>query len=256
MPVVLHTVVAVQSHIGHVRQSNQDAWSYSASAGVFVVCDGMGGVAGGDVASQLAVEAFLEHLSAVPSGQRSPRTITQAVCAANRRVQARAARDRQLHGMGTTLVSLIVQSSESRQKPGQASGHGIFVAHVGDSRCYRLRRGTLTRYTEDHSLIAEQLRMGVVTEEQAAFSPVSHMITRAIGTRRGVLPEVQSLTAEEGDLFLLCTDGLTRELPDAAIEILLKRPGPSLETRTQSLIEAALAAGGRDNVTALLVEFG
>ena len=242
MPVALHSVVAAASHTGSVRLTNQDAWSYSLEAGLFVVCDGMGGAAGGEVASRAAVEAFLEHLGAVGEAERSVKAIAQAVCAANRRVHARAAHEPALHGMGTTLVALVACEEST-----------VAVAHVGDSRCYRWRQGALTRLTEDHALIAEQVRMGVLTEEQAARSPMRNVITRAVGTRRSVLPEVRMLAAEPGDVFLLCTDGLTREVPDAALGVLLGRAG-SLEERNAGLVEAALRAGGRDNVTALLVE--
>jgi serine/threonine protein phosphatase PrpC len=236
---------AAVSHVGLVRRTNQDAWSYSADAGVFAVCDGMGGAAGGEVASRLAVEAFLESVRAIPEEQRSGRVITQAICAANRLVHARGTAEKSLRGMGTTLVALI------------ARGRGrLAVAHVGDSRCYLFRSGVLSRCTEDHSLVAEQLRMGVLTEDAAAVAPLGHVITRALGTRRVVEPEVRTLQAEPGDLFLLCSDGLTRELPDVAIAVLLGRPGDSLEARAEALAEAALQGGGRDNVTCLLVAVG
>jgi hypothetical protein len=121
------TVVAA-SHVGRVRRKNQDAWSYSLAAGVFVVCDGIGGAAGGEVASRAAVDAFVEHLGAVPLAQRTTRAIVQAVCLANRRVLARAVAEPVLRGMGTTLVGLVACSSQ-----------GFAVVHVGDSRCYRWR---------------------------------------------------------------------------------------------------------------------
>ena len=242
MPVALHLAAAAQSDVGSVRHANQDAWSYSVEAGVFVVCDGMGGAAGGEIASRTAAEALLEHLSPLLPSHRNARAIAQAVCGANRRVHTRAAHEPALQGMGTTLVALVCRE-----------GGSIAVVHVGDSRCYRLRRGTLARLTDDHSLIAEQLRMGVLTEEQAAASPIRNVITRAVGTRRSVAPEVQLLETEPEDLYLLCSDGLTRELPDAAIEILLRRPAPTLEARNATLVAAALAAGGRDNVTSMLV---
>lgn len=240
---VLHAAAA--SHTGLVRRANQDAWSYSLEGGVFAVCDGMGGAAGGEVASRIAAEAFLEHVSAVGEEQRSSRAIGQAICAANRRVHMRGASEPALRGMGTTLVALV------------ARGRSRFaIAHVGDSRCYLLRAGELVRCTEDHSLVAEQMRMGVLSEEAAASAPLRHVITRALGTRRSVEPELRTMPVEPGDLFLLCSDGLTRELPDAAIAVLLRRSAASLEARSEQLVQAALGAGGRDNVTALLVEVG
>ena len=242
-PVVLHA--AAVSHVGLVRRTNQDAWSYSADAGVFAVCDGMGGAAGGEVASRLAAEAFLESVRATPEEQRTSRSITQAINAANRLVHTRGNTQKSLRGMGTTLVALV------------ARGRGrLAVAHVGDSRCYLFRAGELMRCTEDHSLVAEQLRLGVLTEDAAASAPLGHVITRALGTQRVVEPEVRTLQADPGDLFLLCSDGLTRELPDAAIAVLLARTAETLETHAEALVEAALQGGGRDNVTCMLVAVG
>ncbi|WP_233581317.1 PP2C family serine/threonine-protein phosphatase [Acidipila sp. EB88] len=241
MSIALHPTATALTHVGQVRRTNQDAWSYSLEAGLFAVCDGMGGMAGGEIASQIAVEAFVEHLAPVPEAQRTARLVTQAVCAANRRVQARAAHERALQGMGTTLVALAL-----------CAANKAAIVHVGDSRCYRWRHGSLEACTEDHSLIAEQIRNGVLTEAQAALSPMRNVITRAVGTRRSVLPEVQMLLLEPGDVFLLCSDGLCRELPDAAIAGLLRGDAP-LPERNRALVEAALAAGGRDNVTSMLV---
>lgn len=245
MPVLLHIVVAAASHAGQVRHSNQDAWSYSLDTGVFVVCDGMGGAAGGEIASRAATEAFLEHLATLNEAQRTPEAIMQAVGAANRRVYGRAAQEPALHGMGTTLVGLVAHGE-----------HEVAVVHVGDSRCYRWRGGELKRCTEDHSLMAEQLRMGVLTEEEAAQSPMRNVITRAVGTRPAVEPEIRMLPVEPGDVFLLCSDGLTRELGDAQIAEVLARKGQSLEEKNTALLQAALAAGGRDNITTLLLKMG
>ena len=241
---------AAASHTGRVRRTNQDAWGYSLEAGLFVVCDGMGGAAGGEVASQCAVEAFLEYLNPALRMERTSKGIERAVGAANRRVHGQAAAETALRGMGTTLVALV---GLGKRRGEDGRGQGVAIAHVGDSRCYRWRRGALMRCTDDHSLVAEQLRMGVVTEEQAACSPMRSVITRAVGTRRSVAAEVRELTVEPGDVFLLCSDGLTRELPEAAIAVLLARAG-SLEERNASLVEAAERAGGRDNVTCLLVQ--
>jgi serine/threonine protein phosphatase PrpC len=238
---------AAVSHVGRVRRTNQDAWSYSADAGVFAVCDGMGGAAGGEVASHLAAEAFLESIRATPEEQRTGRSITQAISAANRLVHTRGNTDKSLRGMGTTLVALVAR--------GRGRGR-LAVAHVGDSRCYLFRVGELMRCTEDHSLVAEQLRLGVLTEDAAASAPLGHVITRALGTQRVVEPEVRTLPVDAGDLFLLCSDGLTRELPDAAIAVLLGRAGMALEARAEALVQAALESGGRDNVTCLLVAVG
>ena len=245
MPVSLHIVVAAASHAGRVRHSNQDAWSYSLDAGVFVVCDGMGGAAGGEIASRVATEAFLEHLAVLSEAQRTPQAITQAVEAANRRVYSRATREPALHGKGTTLVGFLANGQDE-----------VAIVHVGDSRCYRWRGGALACCTQDHSLIAEQVRMGVLTEREASQSPMRNVITRAVGTRPSVEPEIQMLPVAPGDVFLLCSDGLTRELPDAQIAAVLASEGQSLQQKNAALLQAALAAGGRDNITTLLLEVG
>ena len=242
MTAAIHIVAAAASHIGRVRRENQDSWSYSSEAGVFVVCDGMGGPAGGEVASRTAVEAFLEHLGAVPPTERTRASVAEAVASANRRVFSRAEMDPALEGMGTTLVALV-----------GLGGPGLLVVHVGDSRCYLFRGGALQCLTVDHSFIAEQIRAGVLTEQEAARSPMRHVITRAIGTQPMVQPEIQAWEAEPGDVYILCSDGLTRELADAEIASVLAREAP-ISDRNQVLIEAALAAGGRDNITAMLVE--
>ena len=271
-----HMRAAVLSHVGRVRASNQDAWSYSLAGGVFVVCDGVGGAAAGEIASQLAAEALVEMLLPLPAAERTPKAVAEAVCAANRRVHTRAAHEPALHGMGTTLVGLVLRELDHSMK-GEPGGcrHGLdagangdiqerphrsgnakreaMLVHVGDSRAYRWRAGVLQLLTEDHSLVAEQVRMGVLTEGAAAHSPMQNVITRSVGTRRSVVPEVQVLGVEPGDVLLLCTDGLTRELPDMAMAVLLARGG-SLEEQSAALVDAALAAGGRDNVTVLLVE--
>ena len=189
----------------------------------------------------------MEALGAAPAGERTPKSVAQAVCAANRRVHARAAHESSLDGMGTTLVGLALG------EPAGGSGQrDAVLVHVGDSRAYRWRRGQLRRLTEDHSLVAEQLRMGVLTGEEAVRSPLRHVITRSVGTRRSVQPEVQVLSVEPGDRLLLCTDGLTRELPDAALAVLLERGGDPAAC-AEALLEAALRAGGHDNITVLLV---
>ncbi len=241
MLVASQTEIAALSHTGCVRRTNQDSWSHSVEAALFVVCDGMGGAAGGEIASRLAIEAFGEHLGSLPENRRPAKAITQAVAAANRRVYARSLHQAALAGMGTTLVALV----------GRGEGEAA-VVHVGDSRCYRWRRGGLTRLTEDHSLVGEQMRMGVLSAQAAEASPVRHVITRAVGTQRSVEPEIQAVQLEPGDLFLLCSDGLTRELPDAALAVLLGRSG-SLGERNAALVDAALRAGGNDNITSLLI---
>ncbi len=229
---------------GRVRRANEDAWGAScadeAREGAFVVCDGMGGAAAGETASRMAVE---QALASMCVGTPGVAQLEAAVRQANAAVFAAAQRDRRLEGMGTTLVGLRLRAASA------------WVAHVGDSRCYLYREGRLERLTRDHSLIEEQIRAGRMTPEQARRSPMQNVITRAIGTRAEVVPEVRELALASGDLFLLASDGLTREVGDAAIGGMLHQTagGGDLHTICRRLIDAANEAGGKDNITCLLV---
>jgi protein phosphatase len=261
----LAVAVSAITDPGRVRSANQDAYGYSAEGQFFALCDGMGGAAGGEIASRLTIDTVLERLGATalnperlgataptpaalaPGAEgltRSiPRQLEDAVAAANRILFARAEREPALSGMGTTLVALLVRGARA------------WVMHVGDSRCYRLRAGTLTRCTEDHSLVGEQVRLGILSPEEAEQSPLRNVITRAVGVREGLRPEVRELEVAPGDMFLLCSDGLTRELQDARIaELLAGARHP--EEACRMLIDEANTHGGRDNITCLVVRLG
>jgi protein phosphatase len=230
---------------GRVRTGNEDAFGFLPDHGIYVVCDGMGGAAGGEVASRLAVDTVLERMgSENGSGGGARERIHQAIAEANRTVLERADRDPGLYGMGTTLVALMVG-------PEPEAGKAL-IAHAGDSRCYLFRHGQLSLCTHDHSLVDEQLRLGTMTREEAERSPFRSVITRAIGTQETVSEEILEMDTEPGDLFLLCTDGLTREVPEEEIARVLGT-GNDFQRAAERLIEEANEAGGRDNVTCLLV---
>ena len=163
-----------------------------------------------------------------------------AIAEANRIVLERAEREPNLYGMGTTLVALLLENSHA------------LVAHAGDSRCYLLRAGKLERVTQDHSLVDEQMRLGAMTAEEAERSPLRSVITRAIGTQPSITEDVAVIEPQPGDVFLLCSDGLTREVDDDDIARILGA-GNDLDRAAQALVDAANEAGGRDNVTALAV---
>lgn len=226
---------------GRVRRANEDAFVSRPEAGVFVVCDGMGGAAAGETASRLAADTAASVLAM--SGQ-SESAMREAVCQANAAVYECARRDPQLEGMGTTLVALSLDVTAVR------------IAHVGDSRCYRWRDGLLERLTQDHSLVEEQVRIGRMTREQARRSPMQNVITRAVGTRSEVVADVQELPLQRGDVFLLASDGLTRELSDAALSAILVSAGEDLQLACERMVAEANAAGGRDNITCVLVRAG
>ena len=250
------------SHRGLVRRGNEDACAVCAEAGAFVVCDGMGGAAAGEVASRLAAETFLSHLR-LPNGNgnsssngngngdhtSSPERLCGAILAANQVVYQHSRQSSKFSGMGTTLVALLAPVPETAAS--------IWLAHVGDSRCYRLRYGHLQQLTHDHSLVEEQLRAGQITPAQAAISPMRNIITRAIGSRPSVEPEIRRHHLQPRDLYLLASDGLTHDVTDSEIAaILAALPAPltqdALSQACEDLIAAANRNGGHDNTTVLL----
>jgi PPM family protein phosphatase len=226
---------------GRTRKTNEDAYGLSVnnrdSVCNFVVCDGMGGAAAGEVASRMAVDAMLEAMS---RGPLTRETFQQAVDVANHNVHRSAEQNPARAGMGTTLVAMATR------------GERAWVAHVGDSRCYRFREGRLESLTRDHSLVDEQVRLGQLTPAQAETSPMRNVITRAVGTQDEVDADVIEFAVATGDLYLLASDGLMREVDDHRIADILGEAG-ELKTTCASLIEAANDAGGRDNITCVLV---
>jgi protein phosphatase len=237
---VINYVAAAVTDRGRKRPSNEDAFGYSVEHGVYVVCDGMGGAAAGEIASSLAVDEVLRLLTARTMTEPLSQVAEGAVCAANQAIFSRSQRNYKLSGMGTTLVGLL---AEERR---------VLVLNVGDSRCYRLRNRRLEQITLDHSLVEEQVRLGRMTPSEALRSPLRNVITRALGTQNHVTPDFFEMEAEPADLFLLCSDGLTREVSDALIESLLCNDLP-LDDLCSRLVSAANKAGGHDNITCLLV---
>ena len=226
---------------GRMRRANEDYFVMRPEAGAFIVCDGMGGAAAGETASHLAADTAAAALAKARPGSAA---IREAVRLANSAVYERARQDRRLEGMGTTLVALSL------------AGNTAWVGHVGDSRCYRWRAGTLQRLTQDHSLVEEQIRVGRMTREQARRSPMQNVITRAVGTRAEVVADVQEFKLQRDDLFLIASDGLTRELTDTAIAAILETAASDLQAACAALVAAANDAGGRDNITCVLVRAG
>jgi protein phosphatase len=239
---VVHYTAAAVTDRGRKRPSNEDAFGFSVEAGVYVVCDGMGGAAAGEVASSLAVDEVLRMVTHRGDDDNIPLVTAaeKAIYAANEAIYSRAQRNQRLSGMGTTLVVMAAKESH------------VWVLNIGDSRCYRYRQGRLEQLTLDHSLVEEQVRMGRMTQGEALRSPLRNVITRALGTQCQVTPDVFESEVEPGDLFLLCSDGLTRELSDSTIQSQLSRDLP-LRVLSTRLVEAAKKAGGHDNITCLLV---
>ena len=222
-----------ESDTGRQRSANED--SYFARAPVFVVADGMGGAQAGEVASQVATEAFEPG----DRGSEGPESYLRGVAeAANARIHELSQEDSSRSGMGTTLTAVLVEDDE------------ISIAHVGDSRAYLWRDDVLKRLTSDHSLVEELRRQGRLTESQAAEHPQRSIITRALGPEPTVNVDTMSYQARPGDVLLLCSDGLTTMLPDDRLAKVLGQ-NPDLRQAVKTLIREANAAGGRDNITAV-----
>jgi protein phosphatase len=237
---VAHYAAAAATDRGRKRESNEDAFGFSVEHGVYVVCDGMGGAAAGEIASSLAVDEVMRLLTNRDAVRPLLEDAEAAVASANTAIFMRSQSNQNLNGMGTTLVSLLAEDQRG------------WLINVGDSRGYRLRNSHLEQITLDHSLVEEQVRMGRMDPAEALRSPFKNVITRALGTQSSITPDIFELENEPGDLFMLCSDGLTRELADPTIERILKLDLPLQELCTR-LVEAANNSGGHDNITCLLV---
>jgi len=236
-------VTGGMSDIGQVREVNQDYCGEfddpRTNRRLLIVADGMGGHLGGEVASRMAVETTAEVFRA--GGEDAVELLKRAFQMANDRVHKAAQEDMELAGMGTTGVCLLFESG----------GRG-WVAHVGDSRAYRLRGGRFEQITDDHSVVGALIRMGHISEEEARMHPQRNEILRAIGTNDEVEVQVTPLELEPGDKYLLCSDGLSGLVPDAEIADVMRRMEPQDAVRT--LVQMANLEGGNDNITVQVVQ--
>jgi PPM family protein phosphatase len=224
---------AVRSDTGRQRNANED--SFFTKAPLFVVADGMGGAQAGEVASKAAAESFEHDL---PAGVPPERALEETIEGANRTIHELARKDPGLAGMGTTTTAAIVDLEAEE----------VAIGHVGDSRAYRLRGGKLEQLTRDHSLVEEMRRKGQLTDAQAEDHPQRSIITRALGPEPEVQVDLQTVPAQHGDVFLICSDGLTTMLDDEQIAHILGR-ATSLTSAVRALVDEANRAGGRDNIT-------
>ncbi len=231
------------THIGLVRSSNQDALRYGTldNDGYYaVVCDGMGGANGGNVASDIAVDIISGRIVdgyANGAALRPDHLLASAMAAANIEIFDQAISNPQCEGMGTTVVAVVV------------FGKNAYISHVGDSRVYLYRGNTLQQITRDHSVVQEMIESGQLTEEQARSHPRKHFITRALGVSAMEEGEFDELELEPNDKLLLCTDGLTNMVDDTVLSELLGN-----DAGIDILIQSALDGGGTDNITAVLME--
>ena len=246
--------VAGKSDLGCVRTNNEDNFGYDTRYGVFVVCDGMGGQAAGEVASKIGVDTILDYfrkaggetgkypLEGQPLEGVSERAnaLASSIRLANRSIFEAASKDAGHAGMGSTVVAALVK------------GNFLSIAHVGDSRIYLIRKDSIQQLTNDHSLVMEQVRRGLITQEEAEKSNMQNIIIRALGSEDTVEADVDDMVAQPGDILLLGTDGLTKYVKDAALLKLVKS-APTLSQACDALIQAARDGGGDDNITCILV---
>jgi serine/threonine protein phosphatase PrpC len=234
--------------VGLKRGHNEDNYLINEELNLFVVADGMGGHAGGEYASAIAVNTVEEVVADLeikpeatdltdPVDVMRDR-ITQAIRLAGRRIFEKARQQPEFHGMGTTAVVLVLRAGNA------------YVAHVGDSRVYRLRDGVIEQITEDHSLIAEKLRHGLITPEEAKNHRMRNVITRSLGYQEDVEVDLQVLAVRRGDTFLMCSDGLSGHVQDTEMGESMTRQGPQVAAR--GLIELACERGGEDNITTII----
>lgn len=238
-----------QSEIGHVRTVNQDAFTVLDEVGVWAVADGMGGHVGGEVAAQTAIATVQAETSTasnlLSSGQASPvDVLTGLIGQAHDAILNQARSKSKLKGMGTTIVLLAIVSGPVPI---------AYLAHVGDSRAYRFRSGTLTPLTKDHTLIEKYLERGILTVETAKTHPERHVLTRALGVGSTVQPTVTAFPLLPEDLVLLCSDGLTKMLEDEEIRTVFAAGELDPTQVCDRLVTAALDRGGEDNVTVVVV---
>jgi protein phosphatase len=237
-----------QTDPGRTRDNNEDSVAFDDATHLAVLADGMGGYNAGEIASGMATAFIKSELSrwlseAGPQANalQVRRAIEICVDNANLSVFNSANSNPQYSGMGTTLVVGVFQ------------GNRLLLGHIGDSRCYRWRANQLVQITRDHSLLQEQMDAGLLTPEQAAISPNRNLVTRALGVELDVMLELHEHTVEQGDLYLMCSDGLTDMVEDPAIARVLQS-GATLHKLAEELVSLANENGGRDNITVLLTQ--
>src|SRR6266849_2743645 len=244
--------VAGKSDVGSVRKNNEDNFGYDTRYGICVVCDGMGGQAAGEVASKMSVDVMLEYFrqnnGSVPADARKFEGVSEranalgnAIAKANAAVYQASHKGKSEHaGMGSTIASVLLRDTF------------LSVGHVGDSRVYLIRNGQIQQLTNDHSLVMEQVRRGLMTQQEAEHSEIQNIILRALGSEEKVEPDLQDVICQPNDVLLLASDGLTKLVNDKSILEIVQHES-SLQRACEQLVETAKKQGGDDNITCLLV---
>jgi PPM family protein phosphatase len=244
---------AARSDPGRVRENNEDSFRFAPELNLFVLSDGMGGQASGEIASRIATETVVDYCRSAAQDSAQPATETimpglsqtssrlvAAIRRANSAIRDAAQKKPERSGMGATVVAAWLEENR------------MSLAHVGDSRAYRLRSGQIEQLTRDHSFVAEQVRRGILTPEEAERSKLQNVLLRALGAEAEVDVDVEEELVLEGDTILLCSDGLTREVSDARIQAVLDGT-EDMQAAADLLIELANQAGGEDNITVVVV---
>jgi serine/threonine protein phosphatase PrpC len=245
---MMHYTFHSKTDPGRARDNNEDAIAIDAPAQLGVLADGMGGYNAGEIASGMATAFIKSEMTRwlAETGKNAKvkeirRALEICVDNANRSIFNASGSNPQYSGMGTTLVVGVFHDST------------LILGHIGDSRCYRLRGGTLSQITKDHSLLQEQIDAGLITQEQAAGSSIRNLVTRALGVEDAVMLETNEHQVEAGDCYLMCSDGLSDMVDDAEIASILRGPVP-MDQKADILVAVANEHGGRDNISVLLVQ--
>ena len=231
--------VSGNTHTGMIRNNNEDAYGIFPDLNFYIVADGLGGHAGGEVASRLAVDIIGSEIAGASTTLEVREIMQRAIQAANSIIQMNAEEDSRLHGMGTTVVVVAVSENKAA------------VAHVGDSRAYLIRKDIITQITKDHTVVEEYIRIGIMTPKDALYHPSRRILSRAVGTEGVAYADLESIRIQTGDVLLLCTDGLTNMLSDKEILQAVSELRPDSERITSRLIELANNHGGIDNITVI-----
>jgi protein phosphatase len=246
----------VLTDVGRKRKGNEDSHAVSPEHDLYVVADGMGGHAAGEVASKIAVEAIVEFVALTAGNEEitwpfgldetisyDGNRLKTAIRHANGKVLEATRESAELEGMATTVAAILVDGDVAN------------LAHVGDSRIYRWSEGEMTLLTSDHSWVNEQIQTGVISPEQARSHPLRNVVTRALGGRTDLLVDIQALTLKSGDVLLACSDGLTTMIPDEDIAAILDRSQGDIARAARELVDEANERGGEDNITVLLLKY-
>jgi len=242
--------------VGRKRKGNEDAHTVHPEHQLYVVADGMGGHAAGEVASRIAVESIEEFVALTAGNEEitwpfgldetisyDGNRLKTAIRHANHKVLEATRESAELEGMATTVVAVLVDGDIAN------------IAHVGDSRVYKWSGGEMTLLTGDHSWVNEQIQTGVLSPDQARSHPLRNVVTRALGGRADLLVDVQALPVKSGDVLLLCSDGLTTMIPDEDIVVVLEGSGGDIGKAARDLVDEANERGGEDNITVVLMKF-